>query len=34
MKRLKGLGQNRKGIYHEGHEELEGIKKQQKSFSP
>jgi hypothetical protein len=23
MKRLKGLGQNRKGIYHEGHEEHE-----------
>jgi hypothetical protein len=23
MKSLKGLGQNRKGIYHEGHEEHE-----------
>jgi hypothetical protein len=34
MKSLKGLGQNRKDIHHEGHEEREGVKIQQKTFSP
>ena len=32
MKRLKGLGQNRKDIHHEGHEALEGAKNCKRLF--
>jgi len=32
IKRLKGQGQNRKGIHHEGHEALEGAKNCKRLF--